>query len=109
MIWFVLVVSEFGKIMGGELKGKLKVITEFLEITEMATVSGSEVFQALLFGKGISYTGMVGIFKAGTSQSNTELFLNQSYPDLSLYAFLDGILQESKAQSDIIWRYTYQR
>ena len=44
----------------------------------MANGSGLEVYQALLFGSGLSSSGMRGIFKAGIPQSTENGLLNQS-------------------------------
>ena len=55
----------------------VNVLTDFPEVTEMAAGSGSEVYQDVLFGRGLSSTGMVGIFKAGLNPSTGKGLLKQ--------------------------------
>ena len=56
----------------------VNVLTEYPGVTEMATGSRSEVYWDLLFGQGLSSTGMSGRLKARLTQSTEKVLLNQS-------------------------------
>ena len=58
LIWYVSGEPEEGKLIFGESQGLVKLITEFLEATEMVGGIGSEIWWAV-FGAGNIINGQV--------------------------------------------------
>ena len=55
----------------------VNALPEFPEVTETTAGIVSEVYQAILFGRGISSMGMGGIFKSGLTPQTGKGLLNQ--------------------------------
>ena len=74
----VLVSLEVRKITCGDSEGAVKLLSEFLKVTEIPDGIISGVYQAILGGRVISYMGMGGRFKYVIPQSTGKGSLKQS-------------------------------